>query len=158
MQLQDVFSPSTIKLNLDAIDKDEVFEELTDFLVQIYHLKVREEILAALHEREEKMSTGVHRGIAVPHGKTNAVDRLVGVIGLSPGGIDYDALDGNPVHAIFLLVSSAEDTGPHLKMLRNIATLLQNPQFYPDLVAAKSADQAYRTLCHYEESLGVQED
>jgi len=157
MQLQDLFSPGTIKLDLSAVDKDEVFEELTDFLVRAHNLSVREEILDAIHEREEKMSTGVHRGIAVPHGKTDAVDRLLGVIGISKQGIDYDALDGHPVHLIFLLVSSAENTGPHLKMLRNIATLLQNPQFYPDLIAAKSADQAYRTLCHYEEALGIEE-
>ena len=156
MQLQDLFSPSTIKLDLDAADKDEVFEELTDFLVRTHNLKVRDDILAAIHDREDKMSTGVHRGIAVPHGKTEAVKALMGVIGISKNGIDYDALDGQPVHLIFLLVSSAEDTGPHLKMLRNIATLLQNPQFYPDLLDATSAEQAYRILCHYEQALGVQ--
>ena len=157
MQLQDIFSPAMFKLNLEAEDKEEAFEELVSHLLEVYHINSRNEILAAIREREGKMSTGVHHGIAVPHGKTDSVDRLMGVVGLSVNGIDYDALDGQPVHLIFLLLSAAKDAGPHLKMLRSIAILLQSPQFYPDMLASKSAEQAYRTLCRYEDTLGIQE-
>jgi PTS system fructose-specific IIC component/PTS system nitrogen regulatory IIA component len=157
MQLQDIFSPATFKLNLEAEDKDEVFEELVTHLTEANNIDNRDEIIAAVREREAKMSTGVQHGIAVPHGKADAVPRLMGVVGISPQGVDYDALDNQPVHLIFLLVSPVDDTGPHLKMLRNIAILLQSPQFYPDMLAAKTPEQAHRTLCRYEDTLGVQE-
>ncbi len=157
MQLQDIFTPSTIKLDLESEDKDEVFEELVDVMVNAHQLKVRTEILEAIHDRESKMSTGIRDGIAVPHGKTDVVSQLLGVIGLSKQGIDYDALDGKPVHLLFLLVSPADQSGPHLKMLRNIAVLLEQPKFCDDMLTASSAEQLYRRLVGHENALRVQE-
>jgi PTS system fructose-specific IIC component/PTS system nitrogen regulatory IIA component len=112
----------------------------------------REEILAALRDRESKMSTGVHPGIAIPHGKTGAVDRSYGVMGISRGGIDYDALDGKPVYLVFMELAPPVEAEKHLHLLRRIAELLRNKEFYTDCLAAKDVKGIYEVLKKYEDT------
>ena len=78
MFLHEVYRPECIKLDLEAEDKDEVFEELTDHFCVAAKNGGREELLRVLREREAKMSTGIRRGIAIPHGKTGAVSEVAG--------------------------------------------------------------------------------
>jgi PTS system fructose-specific IIC component/PTS system nitrogen regulatory IIA component len=129
MFLQDVFHPEFIKVNLEAVDKDEAFEELADYFCQTGKENIREEIMEALRIREQKMSTGIQKGIAIPHGSTNAVDTVSGVLGISRKGVDYEALDGEPVYLLFMLVAPPKDTETHLRILKRLAELLENPQF-----------------------------
>ncbi|MDR2718317.1 MAG: PTS sugar transporter subunit IIA [Treponema sp.] len=153
MFLQDVFSPNFIKVDLEAEDKEEAFEELVDYFCQVHESNVREELLAALKEREAKMSTGIQKGIAIPHGSTNAVDAVCGVLGISRKGVEYDALDGKPVYLLFMLVAPHEDSESHLRVLKRMAELLQNPEFYIELQAQKDAQAAFRVICKYENIL-----
>jgi PTS system fructose-specific IIC component/PTS system nitrogen regulatory IIA component len=153
MFLYDVYLPEFIKIDLDAEDKEEVFEELVDQFCQASKIDAREEILEALRERERKMSTGIHQGIAVPHGKTNAVDRVYGVLGISKKGIDYDALDGKPVYLLFMILAPERDSENHLKLLKRLAELLENPQFYTDLVVQNNSQNVFNTIKKYEEML-----
>ncbi|GHV94970.1 hypothetical protein AGMMS50293_12900 [Spirochaetia bacterium] len=153
MFLHDVFPPEFIKVDLEAEDKDEAFEELVDHFCQADRSNAREEILQALREREAKMSTGIHKGIAIPHGKTNAVEMVRGVLGVSRNGLDYDALDGEPVHLLFMIVAPQKDSEKHLRILKRLAELLENPQFYTDLQSQKDAQGAYKVICKYEDVL-----
>jgi PTS system fructose-specific IIC component/PTS system nitrogen regulatory IIA component len=151
MFLYEVFPPDLIKIGLEAEDKDEVFEELVDHFCQVKRSNAREEILGALREREAKMSTGIHKGIAIPHGKTNAIETLQGVLGVSKKGIDYDALDGQPVYLLFMLMAPQKDSEKHLRLLKRLAGLLDNPQFYTDLVAQNDAQGANGVIRKYED-------
>ncbi|MDR1232186.1 MAG: PTS sugar transporter subunit IIA [Spirochaetaceae bacterium] len=151
MFLSDVFLPEFIIMDLESEDKDEVFEEMVSHFCTITKSGKREEILASLHERESKMSTGVHAGIAIPHGKTSAVDRSYGVMGISRKGIDYDALDGQPVYLVFMELAPPVEAEKHLHLLRRIAELLRNPQFYDDCIAAKGKKDVYEVLKKYED-------
>jgi PTS system fructose-specific IIC component/PTS system nitrogen regulatory IIA component len=151
MFLYEVFPPELIKIGLESEDKDEVFEELVDQFCQVKKTNAREEILEALREREAKMSTGIHKGIAIPHGKTNAIESLHGVLGISKKGIDYDALDGQPVYLLFMLLAPQKDSEKHLKLLKRLAGLLDNPQFYTDLVAQNDAQSANGIIKKYED-------
>jgi PTS system fructose-specific IIC component/PTS system nitrogen regulatory IIA component len=151
MFLYEVFPPELIKIGLEAEDKDEVFEELVDHFCQVKKSNVREEILEAMREREAKMSTGIHKGIAIPHGKTNAIETLQGVLGISKKGIDYDALDGQPVYLLFMLMAPQKDSEKHLRLLKRLAGLLDNPQFYTDLVAQNDAQSANGVIKKYED-------
>jgi PTS system fructose-specific IIC component/PTS system nitrogen regulatory IIA component len=151
MFLYEVFPPELIKIGLEAEDKDEVFEELVDYFCQVKKSNGREEILEALREREAKMSTGIHKGIAIPHGKSNAVETLRGVLGISKKGIDYDALDGQPVYLLFMLVAPQKDSEKHLRLLKRLAGLLDNPQFYTDLVAQNDVQGANGVIKKYED-------
>ena len=157
MFLHEVFPPECIKVNLESGDKDEVFEEMVDFFCQAQKLDTREEILQAIREREEKMSTGIQKGIAIPHGKSNAVDRVYGVIGISKNGIDYDALDGEPVYLLFLIIAPQQNTEQQLKVLKRLAELMENPQFYIDLQSQKDAQGAYTIINKYEDILAAPE-
>jgi PTS system fructose-specific IIC component/PTS system nitrogen regulatory IIA component len=151
MFLYDIFRPEFIKIGLEAEDKEEAFEELVDQFCHAAKSNAREDILEALREREAKMSTGIHKGIAIPHGKTNAVDRIYGVLGVSRKGVDYDALDGQPVYLLFLLLAPQKDSEIHLRLLKRLAELLDNPQFYTDLVAQTDTAAAAGIVKKYED-------
>jgi len=151
MFLYEAFPPELIKIGLEAVDKDEVFEEMVDLFCQVKRDADREEILEALRQREEKMSTGVHAGIAIPHGKSGSLDRVHGILGVSRIGIDYDALDGQPVYLVFMLLAPMVDSEEHLRFLKRLAALFDNPQFYSDLLAQKAPWEANRIIKKYED-------
>ena len=153
MLLDKVFNPKAVNIDLKSEDKDEVFEELIEELVSVNPSLDRSVALAAVKEREAKMSTGIMSGIAVPHAKTSAVTDVQGAIGISRSGIDYDALDGKPVHLIVLILSGADSTELHLRVLKRLAHLLENSEFYAELMEQKTAEAAYNVFCKYEKEL-----
>ena len=153
MFLHDVFPPEFIKVNLEAEDKDEAFEELVNHYCQAGKSKARKEILDALRTREAKMSTGIQKGIAIPHGHTDAVDNVCGAIGISRKGIDYDSLDGEPVYLLFMVIAPSKKKERHLHVLKRLAELLENPQFYIDLQSQKDARGAFNIINKYEDML-----
>lgn len=156
MILQDVLMPEFIKVDMEAEDKDEAFEELVDFFCQIENLNAHDEILEAIAAREAKMSTGIHKGIAVPHGKTRAVSTMRGVLGISKKGIQYDSLDGEPVYLLFMIISPMEDSEKYLRLLKHLAELVENPHFQIDLQAQKEQQSAHKIICKYEEMLSAE--
>ena len=151
MFLYELFPPELIKTNLEADDKDEVFEEMVDQFCQATKSNVRDDILASIHEREAKMSTGIQKGIAVPHGKSNALENIHGVLGISRKGIDYDALDGQPVYVLFMLLAPQKDSEKHLRLLKRLAGLLDNHEFITELQAQTNPQNAQRVIRKYEE-------
>ncbi len=155
--LQELFIPARIKCHLEAEDKAEAFEELVDVLVNHYHLECRDEILDAINRREAKMSTGIKKGIAIPHAKTDFTSGVIGILGVSDRGIDYESLDGEPVHMLFLLVSSEDEAGKHLAILKKIALLVENPSFYKEACAAGEPEKVHRIIRTYEETLDSRE-
>jgi PTS system fructose-specific IIC component/PTS system nitrogen regulatory IIA component len=156
MLLHEVFPAKFIKLDLEAEDKEEAFEEMVDYFCQAERSGAREEILEALREREAKMSTGIHKGIAVPHGKINAIDQVYGVLGISRKGIDYDALDGEPVYLLFMILAPPGDSERHLRILKRLAELLENPQFYMELLSQKDPQGAYGVICKFDDIFNSQ--
>ncbi|MDR2793949.1 MAG: PTS sugar transporter subunit IIA [Treponema sp.] len=152
MLLSEVFTKDLIKVDLEAEDKDEAFEEMVDLFCTAKQLSVREEILKSLREREKLMSTGIRTGVAIPHGKMQFLDDIHGVFGISKKGIEYDALDGQPVHLIFMILVPSE-TDKHLKILKNLAELLLNPEFYMDMYSQKDVEGIYNTLKKHEDHL-----
>jgi PTS system fructose-specific IIC component/PTS system nitrogen regulatory IIA component len=157
MILQDVLLPEFIKINMEAEDKEEAFEELVDYYCQADNSDAHVEILEAIVSREAKMSTGIHKGIAIPHGKTSAVNSLRGVLGISQKGIQYDSLDGEPVFLLFMIISPMEDSENYLRLLRHLAALMEIPQFQIELQVQKDPQSAYKIIRKYEEML-IDED
>jgi PTS system fructose-specific IIC component/PTS system nitrogen regulatory IIA component len=153
MELVDVFSPAYIKCGMEAEDKDEAFEELIDTYCSASGNKDRDELLQSVKDRESKMSTGIRCGIAIPHGKTNAVDKLCGVLGISTNGVDYDALDGKPVKLFFLMLAPERDTEEHLRLLKRLAELLDQDNFYQEMSTQTTPEGAFAVLKRYESQL-----
>ena len=153
MVFEQVFSPESVILNLESKEKDELFEEMVESIVAVQPEIDRAEALSALHERENKMSTGIMHGIAVPHAHCDCAKGEVGAIGISRNGIDYDALDKAPVNLVFMLVCSPSETELHLKVLKELAAILQNPAFVREIMEKQSAKEVYELLISYEASL-----
>ena len=151
MFLYETFPPEFIKIGLESEDKDEVFEEMVDLLCRTKKIDRRMDMLEALWKRESKMSTGIMKGIAIPHGKMPAIDEIMGVIGISKKGIAYDALDGHPVYILFMLLIPQTDSENHLRLLKRLAELLKDHKFFTELFAQDNPQNAYKIIRKFED-------
>ncbi len=131
MNLTDFLVEDALVAELKSSDKEAVISELVSSLKTNGAIDADEEasVVDALLKREELGSTGIGKGVAVPHARHPAIKELVGVFGHSSGGVDFNALDGDPVHAIFLLVSPIASSGEHLQALALISRMLRNDTF-----------------------------
>lgn len=148
MKFADFVCVHAIKANLAADNKPSAIEELVESLVQAQAIPAtdREGIVKAILKREELGSTGIGRGVAVPHTKHPSVDRLVGTVGVCENGIDFNSLDGEKVHLFFLLISPPDRPGDHLRALENISRQLREDNFCRFLKRAKSVDEIRQLL------------
>jgi len=153
MNLQDILLPEFIKVNLKAQDKNEAFKELVAHYCRADNSSSYNQILDAIIKREAKMSTGIHKGIAVPHGKTDAVKKIRGAVGISEKGVQYDSLDGEPVYLLFMIISPVEDSDNFLWMLKHLAQLIEIPLFQTELRSQKDPQSAFNVICKFEETL-----
>ena len=139
MTLLDILSPRSVLVGLRGETKEEIIRELVDSLESGTVVTNREKVLQAVVEREKIMSTGIGDGIAIPHGKSDAITHLAAALGVHKRGVDFEALDGEPAYVFFLLVSPANVSGPHIKALARISRLLKNDDFKKRLIAAADA-------------------
>jgi len=150
MILEQTFSPKSIKIGLESTDKDELFEELLETIVAVNPGIDRTEALEALRKREAKMSTGIIHRVAIPHANVKSAKGLVGAVGISKNGIDYDALDNKKVNLIFLMLCNPDDAESHLKVMKSLSNLLCNQQFISEIIDASSCIDAFEILKRYE--------
>jgi mannitol/fructose-specific phosphotransferase system IIA component (Ntr-type) len=146
VRLSRVIAPTAVKLNMEASDKEEAFEELVDLLVQNGAITDREAALKALDERESLGSTGIGNSIAVPHGKHAGIPQLTGALGISHGGIRFGSADGKPVHIVFLLLARTDNPGPHIQALAQIAQLAQSQMFPKKALEARTPQEVLELL------------
>ena len=139
MRLRDLLDESVVKIGLESTDKEECFEELIDLLVRSGRLASREAALAAVAARESTATTGIGRGCAIPHGKDPSIPTLTVAIGTSAAGIEFDAVDGAPVHLVILILANAGEPGPHVRALSEVVRLLKLPGFYNTVISTRSA-------------------
>jgi fructose-specific phosphotransferase system IIA component len=146
MNLMDLISPHCIKVPLTAMNKKEMIAELVDLLVSVKQLPHREVILDALIEREEVGSTGIGHGVALPHAKCAEVKEIFVACGISQEGIDFDALDRNPVHIFFLILAPRTAPGQHLKVMATLTRLLSKSEAREKLMQSQKPDDVYQVL------------
>jgi PTS system fructose-specific IIA component/PTS system nitrogen regulatory IIA component len=141
MKFADFIRVPAIKADLAAADKDSAIGELVAGLVAANEIAAdeQESIVKAIMKREELGSTGIGRGVAVPHTKHPSVSRLIGTVGVSSEGVDFNSLDGEKVQLFFLLISPPDRPGDHLRALENISRQLRDDTFCRFLKQAKSA-------------------
>ena len=141
MDFQEALRNSCLSTHLKGETKDAIIEEMVDMLAAAGHLPNRDVALAAVFERESKMSTGMQFGVAIPHGKTDCVEKLVAAVALKPEGVDFAALDGAPSQIFVMTLSPVADTGPHIQYLSEISKLLNQPVLRQSLLEAKTEDE-----------------
>ena len=148
MKFSDFVKTDSIRADLSAGDKEGVIRELVSCLVDSGQLKndEQENIVEAILKREKLGSTGIGRGIAVPHTKHASVDQPVGTVGVSINGVDFESLDGEKVQLFFMLISPPDRPGDHLKALENISKQLQDDTFCRFLKQSKTAEDIQQVL------------
>ena len=141
MRLYDYLSTAGISLEIAGDSKEEILRQLTAVLARKIPLKETETIVEQLVEREDLSTTGIGFGVAVPHCKSTEVDTLQVVIGYSKEGLDFGALDGNPVKIFFLLIAPEGSSAEHLKALAKIARLVKDEEIRESLLNCASAQE-----------------
>jgi PTS system fructose-specific IIA component/PTS system nitrogen regulatory IIA component len=148
MKFADFVCRGAIRAQLNAVDKEGAIREMVQALMEAGKVDAKEfeSIVKAILKREELGSTGIGRGVAVPHTKHPSVDRLVGTVAVSATGVDFASLDGESVQLFFLLISPPDRPGDHLRALENISRQLRDDTFCRFLKQAKTADDIQQLL------------
>jgi mannitol/fructose-specific phosphotransferase system IIA component (Ntr-type) len=148
MKFSDFVAVEAIRPNVAATTKEGVIREMSQSLVDAGKITAGEleSIVKAIMKREDLGSTGIGRGVAVPHTKHPSVSRLVGTVAISQAGIDFESLDGEPVQLLFLLVSPPDRPGDHLRALENISRQLRDDAFCKTLKEAGGPQDVWRLL------------
>ena len=139
MLLSELLTATAVAPWLKATGKREAVAELVGLLESAHGLDSRGEILDRVLRREAMMSTGIVNGVAIPHGKARAVDRMMAACAVSPVGVDFESVDGEPAYLFILLVSPENVGTPHVKVLANISRLLKEESVRRNLREADSA-------------------
>jgi PTS system nitrogen regulatory IIA component len=146
MKLSDMLSLDVVEADLKAKDKTGIITEMVDILVKAGKIKEKEKTISAVLAREELMSTGIGHGVAIPHAKSDTVDKIVAAFGRSKAGVDFKALDGEPVHLFFLLIASENTTSLHIKALARISRLLKHHYVREMLKNSDSSEEILKII------------
>ncbi|MBD3420222.1 MAG: PTS sugar transporter subunit IIA [Chitinivibrionales bacterium] len=143
MRLLDIINGNLVIPELKAREKYEAISEMVDHLVMNHEIRMidRAIVLDAVYERERSMSTGMTDGVAIPHGSTNAVEDIIGVLGISRVGLPFESLDGKNTRIICLLIYPQNTFRQHVRTLAGIARLMSQEDFREKLLGARSEDE-----------------
>jgi len=150
MRLTEHLRPGCVKVPLEAKEKVAAITELVDLLVREGLVADRDRVLDAVLERESRRTTGIGHGLAVPHAKCDAVERLVMAVGKPSSPIDFGSVDGKPVNIIVLLVSPVDQTGPHIQALARISRLMTIESVRDAIDRAKTAEELYQVIAEQD--------
>ncbi|MCX5706778.1 MAG: PTS sugar transporter subunit IIA [Candidatus Omnitrophica bacterium] len=167
MQITDFLSKKAIVTDIKSTKKEDVIKELVDALISAGDIekRCRNKLIESLMSREALGSTAIGQGIAIPHAKSDCVEKLIAAFGLSKKGVDFDSLDGEkgvdfdsldgePAYIFFLLVAPQDSAGPHLKALARISRLLKD-KYFRDALRSCSEDKAVIKIITQEDEKKV---
>ena len=141
MRITDLLDKQSISLNGAPKDKKEALDQVVDLMAKSGKINDVEAYRQKVYAREEESTTGIGEGIAIPHGKCDAVTKPGLAAMVVKDGVDFDSLDGEPVHLIFLIAAPNTEDNIHLDVLSKLSVLLMDEQFTADLLNAKSVDE-----------------
>jgi PTS system nitrogen regulatory IIA component len=153
MQIMDFLSKKAITIDIKSAKKEDVIKELVDVLINSGDIekRYRNKLIEALMAREALGSTAIGQGIAIPHAKSDCVDKLVAAFGLSKKGVDFDSLDGEAAYIFFLLIAPQDSAGPHLKALARISRLLKDKYFRDTLRSCAEEKSVIKAITEEDE-------
>ena len=152
MKLHDLLKREFVIADLKGNTKEEVINELIDLYKTDDRVSDIEKVRESVLEREKIMSTGVGKGFAIPHGKTNYVKEILAAFGKTKKPIDYQALDGQPVHLVFLLIGKDNLVSTHIKLLSRISRMMNKEEFRSRLLEAATSDDIVNIFKEEEEN------
>ncbi|MBI2369784.1 MAG: PTS sugar transporter subunit IIA [Deltaproteobacteria bacterium] len=146
MKIHEFLAEGLVLPALEARSKEAVLRELAEQVARQEPEVDAGVLMEHLLARERMGSTGVGEGVAIPHGKLPGLPRLLGCFARSPEGVEYDSMDGRPVHLFFLLVAPEDSAGAHLRALARISRLLKSAELRQRLMEAADREALYRTI------------
>jgi fructose PTS system EIIBC or EIIC component len=152
MKLHELLKKEFVIADLKGNSKEDVINELIDLYKNDNRITDIEKVRDSVLEREKIMSTGVGKGFAIPHGKTNYVNEILAAFGKTKSPIDYQALDGQPVHLVFLLVGKDNMVSTHIKLLSRISRMMNKEEFRNMLLEAESSEDIVNIFKDEEEN------
>ena len=153
MNIMSFLDEKAVLCDLKSRTKEDIIRELVSLLVKGGSLKEKDlgRVVETVLEREALGSTGIGQGVAIPHGKSSGVEKLVSALGVSRVGVDFDALDGELVHVFVLLMAPENSAGPHLKALARISRVLKDRHFRESLRSAKDEQRLVHLIREEDE-------
>lgn len=146
MSILEKINTSTVCTPLRSTTKSAVLRELVTILKEAGLVRNIDAACLAVNNREQLGSTGLGEEIAIPHAKTDTVDDVAIVVGISPQGIDFDSLDGKPVRIFFLILAHPDHASSHIEALSQIAKLTRNKSFCQMLISAKNNEELVKVF------------
>jgi len=150
--MDQIFKIGFLNENMLAKTKTEALEELVNALIKGGLKLDSAKVIEVLQQREKLGSTGIGDGLAIPHGKISSLDEIVVAFGRSKKGVDFDSLDGKPVHIFFLLLAPENSVGQHLKALARISKMLKKANFRQKLIETDSKSDLYKLIIEQNET------
>jgi fructose PTS system EIIBC or EIIC component len=144
MKISDILSADVIAVNMDVADKDDAIKKIIDLSSKSGKILDLEKVTHTINEREKLVSTGVGKGFAIPHGKTDAISDVVASFVITKEPIDFDSIDGEPVRFIFLLIGKENLLNTHIKLLSRISRLMNKDEFREALLEAASSEEVLK--------------
>ncbi|MEP7235123.1 MAG: PTS sugar transporter subunit IIA [Ignavibacteriota bacterium] len=154
MKLINYLKPDYIFVGMSAGSKEELLTKMVDLASKNPNVVDKTKVKTAIIERERIMSTGVGKGFAIPHGKTDAVNDIVLAFATTSEPIDYAAMDNEPVSLVLLLISRDSDVGSRLKLLSRASKVMNSDATRKALLEAKSSDEIFSIFKNEEERIG----
>jgi len=151
--LKEILRKEAIVTDMKAVTKKEAIEELVAKICSLNAISEQEQITDNILKREKLGSTGMGHGIAIPHCKLDDIDTILVAVGISKEGIDFQSLDGEPVHIFFMLIAPSQSAGPHLKALARISRLLRDEYFCRSLRNTADVGSVYNIIISDDERL-----
>lgn len=134
-------NPASISCSLKGQTKEEIISEMISLLERTGYVQDREQVLQDVLIREKTMSTGMQKGIALPHGKSSGVRSLCTAVGISKKGVDFGSLDGIPSRIFIMVVSPKKSSGPHVQFLAAIGSILRDEGIIDRILCAKKSEE-----------------
>jgi fructose-specific phosphotransferase system IIA component len=152
MKISDILNPGVIEVNLDVKDKEDSLKKIIALAANSKKILDLNKVSETIMEREKLVSTGVGKGFAIPHGKTDAISDIVAAFVITKDPIDFDSIDGEPVRFIFLLVGKETLLNTHIKLLSRISRLMNKDEFRAKLLEAKSKEEVLKIFKDEEQN------
>ena len=155
MQMDQIFKIEFLNENMLAKTKTEALDELVNTLIKGGLKLDSRKAIEVLQQREKLGSTGIGDGLAIPHGKISSLNEIVVAFGRSKKGVDFDSLDGKPVHIFFLLLAPENSVGQHLKVLAKISKMFKKDNFRQKLIETESKSNLYKLIIEQNETCAL---
>lgn len=152
MKISDILSTELIGVGLEVKDKDDSIRKLIEIAARSGKILDVNKVTDTIFEREKLVSTGVGKGFAIPHGKTDAISDVLASFAILKEPIDFDSIDGEPVTFIFLLVGKETLLNTHIKLLSRISRLMNKDEFRSKLLKALSSEEVLKIFKDEEQN------